>query len=867
MTTKKIRPEPVITDHEVFRKIGEGSYGEVWLARAVTGTMRAVKVVYREDFDDEVGFEREFEGILRYEPISRDHPGLMNVLHVGRSENEGFYYYVMELGDDIHTGNEINPIEYEARTLRSDMTNAKGEALDIHFCLDAAERLAQALDHLHSGGLSHRDVKPANIIFVDGKAKLADIGLVAASGQRTFVGTEGFVPPEGPGSPQADVYSLGKVLYEMATGKDRLQFPELPDELPAGVNRKLWLLFNQIICDICDPKISQRTITNAGQLADAMQRLQDGKRLKKRRSANAKKSLLYGAGLLLLGLILWFPFWSKMNTRGGVVERDLNQITEPEKVETVEVPKTSVVTINTNPSGAMVLDDLDNVIGYTPLVEEMLVGTEFTYRFEREGFRGVEKSFIVTESGYFDQVLKLDIYRPPVDGQPWSDTLNQIYQPRENHHVSNFLKASHWLKYKKKSGAKTGKHKLIDYSIFGIEHEIVLTTQSDAKAFCSWLTDLGRTEGHLSEHHYIIPKRELEFSADGYNSRDMKDGLRPFHCVVKLIPYASLEIVTDPPGADVFIKGEMRGVTPCVVENLKPGWLKVTVSLEGYERKNKGFVIKDNEYRPLKFILGPNHGVVFGRLWENGLKQTLLPVGDLMVSAHEVRVSDYKEFENEKNVTRPQSAGFSQEENHPVVGVTKDDAMQFCQWLTKREREEQLIATNHFYRLPTDQEWSLIAGLDEEIGETTADRAKNSSSDPILSNIYGWGKDWTIDENSVRFGNIADLSASRSSVMSITEVVKEYDDGYLYTAPVGSFEPNIHGLYDISGNVQEWVEDDYNKTGKFEVVRGGGWKTHLKSHLRLIHREVFISGHHGNDVGFRIVLVRGKVQEEEEASE
>ena len=244
------RTPPCVPDHKMIRPIGRGSSGEVWLASNILGTFRAVKVIYASTFRHRRPFEREFTGILRAEPISRLHEGLVDILQVGRNDEQQYFYYVMELADDARTGSLISPDTYSSRTLTHDMSIRK--RLPVEECVLLGASIASALRFLHQNGLTHRDIKPSNIIFVNGAPKLADIGLVEEfSEAKAYVGTEGFIPPEGPGTPQADIYSLGKVLYEVSTGKDRNDYPALPTEFEETAADRRLLRFNKIVFRAC----------------------------------------------------------------------------------------------------------------------------------------------------------------------------------------------------------------------------------------------------------------------------------------------------------------------------------------------------------------------------------------------------------------------------------------------------------------------------------------------------------------------------------------------------------------------------------------------------------------------------------------
>ena len=170
---------PRIPDYELLRRIGGGSYGDVWLARGVTGVYRAVKIVARSRFDSPRPYQRELDGITRFQRLAFGKARQMALLHVGLNEAEGFFFYVMELADDVHRGTEIDPATYEPLTLKERLLE-KGR-LPADEALRLAVDLTSALGELHGLGLIHRDIKPSNLIYVRGRPKIADVGLVSSA--------------------------------------------------------------------------------------------------------------------------------------------------------------------------------------------------------------------------------------------------------------------------------------------------------------------------------------------------------------------------------------------------------------------------------------------------------------------------------------------------------------------------------------------------------------------------------------------------------------------------------------------------------------------------------------------------------------
>jgi len=191
---------------------------------------------------------------------------------------------------------------------------------------------------------------------------------------------------------------------------------------------------------------------------------------------------------------------------------------------------------------------------------------------------------------------------------------------------------------------------------------------------------------------------------------------------------------------------------------------------------------------------------------------------------------------------------------HPTVMVSWSDAAAYCNWLSGKEslvpayenidgQYKLKKPMTNGYRLPTEAEWEWVSRYNGGAGEQR----------------YPWGDSMPPIEES---GNYAD----ESTESLLTNVLGDYWDGYPVTAPSGRFYTNMIGIYDLGGNVAEWVSDYYavptrqlrvverDPLGPIEgtarVIKGSSWRDSSLTKLRFAYRDYGTQGR--LDVGFRI---------------
>jgi formylglycine-generating enzyme required for sulfatase activity len=287
---------------------------------------------------------------------------------------------------------------------------------------------------------------------------------------------------------------------------------------------------------------------------------------------------------------------------------------------------------------------------------------------------------------------------------------------------------------------------------------------------------------------------------------------------------------------------------PAVPLHWKPGGEQ-----RAYGMRTRHPLVHENSLGMKFALIPPGHFTMGSPLSEKGreggnkeTQHVVTLTKGFYLGTTEVTNGQYRKFKS--GHTSKSYQGLSLNGNgQPAVYVSWNDAVAFCDWLTKAERRRGKISSGDVYRLPTEAEWEYAC----RAGTTTR---------------TFWGND---EKSAGRYANVPDRTAKRKWKGWKT---MEANDGHAITAPVGSFRPNPFGLYDMIGNVDEWCRDWYGlygrgaatdpggpKSGDRRVARGASWSSYPR-YCRSAFRRGFKPGEQSGYVGFRIVLDRDSLR-------
>lgn len=296
---------PELPDVDLLRKIGQGAFGQVWLARnRTTGQLCAVKVIALDQSSSTDPAGREIASLTRLGAnLQLRHANLMTIHHTGKTDEH--FFYIMDAADDLSSKRASTDPDYRPASLHDLLEQGP---LSPEDCLEFARALLAGLVCLHEAGMVHRDVKPANCLLVAGQLKLADFGLLThCNGQISRVGTQGYMPPEGNMNARADVYAAGLVIYEMISGHPAREFPWLGEATRRVAADPGLAGLNRLALKACE-RDDEKRFTDAGEMLAELERYcsrTTGRRVGSRRWAMA--AAVVAVAVLAGGTLAFWP--------------------------------------------------------------------------------------------------------------------------------------------------------------------------------------------------------------------------------------------------------------------------------------------------------------------------------------------------------------------------------------------------------------------------------------------------------------------------------------------------------------------------------------------------------------------------------
>lgn len=488
-------------------------------------------------------------------------------------------------------------------------------------------------------------------------------------------------------------------------------------------------------------------------------------------------------------------------------------------------PAWANVSLNTSPSGADVLVD-GELLGTTPLNAEVLQGQrDFTLKLV--GHKAWQEQFDVLAGEDF-AVPQVEL--EPADGLVFirsnpsaaSVTIGGEFKgltplevalpPAQAHELTLLKNGYHSNKISIRTQADQEREINIDLDPI-LAKVNVLAEPNDAELYVN-----GEFRG--------VANQTLELMAASQQIEIRKPGF---------VPYTTE--FTSRPGLDQVIRVTLKSLEQARLEQIKP----MISSAAGQALKL---------FYPNAFTMGASRREA-GRRPNETLREIQLEK-PFYLGLQEVTNAQFRLFDSEHS-SGTVSGLTLDNEAQPVVRVSWNQAALYCNWLSEQESLEpfyevldgEVIGFNSEstgYRLPTEAEWAWAARTD-------------GSGNQLK---YSWGDQLPPAEDS---GNFADVS----SQSYLGEILFNYNDGYLATAPVGSFDPNQHDIYDMAGNAAEWVHDFYGSVGaiggvevdpqgptegQFHTIRGSSWAHGAITELRLSFRD--FGEEVRDDVGFRV---------------